>query len=145
MTTAWMPLSWLFGPSTRTVAGVIVVAVVCSWNPEGRLFTRSIETVWVAVPRSSTFTVTELDATMVTLGSAFWTSTGTLLVPTLTLEKFPVTCSEAGTKCARLAAVPMPVTGTGGTLPTTARPAGSPYAPRGQSQGRFRGGVCGEA
>jgi len=75
--------------------------------------------------RSSTFTIAELGATMVTFGSPFWTSIGTLFVPTLTLEKFPVTWSAAGTKCARLSAVPITVTGTGGTLPITTRPAGS--------------------
>src|ERR1700682_865309 len=131
ITTAWMPLSWLFGPSTRTVVGVIVVWAVCSWNPAGRVLTRSIETVWVELPRSSMVTVTELGATMVTFGSAFWTSTGTLLVPTLTLEKFPVTCREASTKCARFSVVPITVACTGGTLPTTTRPAGNPVAATG--------------
>ena len=30
-TTASIPANWLFGPSTLTVGGVMVVALTCSW------------------------------------------------------------------------------------------------------------------
>src|ERR1700694_2076253 len=72
-TTAWTPVSWLFGPSMRTLAGVTVVALGCSWNPGGSALTRSIETGTVVVPSSSTVTVTELGATIVMLGSELLT------------------------------------------------------------------------
>src|SRR6202022_4854743 len=58
-TTAWMPVSWLFGPSTLTLGGVTVVAVACSWNPGGNDLTRSIETPRGAGPFSSIDTVTQ--------------------------------------------------------------------------------------
>ena len=66
-------MSWLLGPSIRTLAGVTVVALASSWNPGGSAFTRSIETGWVVVPSSSIATVTVLGATIVIVGSGLLT------------------------------------------------------------------------
>src|SRR5439155_1074416 len=69
-TAAWMPVSWLLGPSTCTVAGVTVVAFACSWKPVGSAVPRWITTVWFELASSSIVTCTELGATTKKIASS---------------------------------------------------------------------------